>query len=360
MKKKCIFAREESRIVMRKYTVWVVLLAGLFAVQCTNNRVGPAEQSFTLDGVREIAVARFREYPQFDLGNPMDVIALGGGKVLVSDQAPLMLHYLDLTTGSDHAFLNQGRGPGELSLASTVEVQGDLLYAFSPNDRKIVCLRLDESQDFPLVSEIKTEVFSPKMAVDPKGGFVMSPTRGGLRFVHLDNQGNVTDTLGSFPQVEGEQEAINNNSLQSNFAFSPDGKYFCSPYLGMDCIEIYSHDFKSVTRLMGPEDFRPTVKKIVFQGGEAWTYGASPDKRVFSGVSTSDKGFIVIYIGQLRDSDESARRNTLLRFDWQGRCLARYVLPEDIYYYDIDWEQGKLIAISARPERTLVVADIDL
>lgn len=326
--------------------------------QCSET-VYEDEIPFSLENVSVKSIGPSHKIDGIFLGRPNAVEYLSSGKLLISEsRSAQLLMLMDPTTGDVVRFLNNGRGPQECQHVSNMAVAGHELYVYSQDRNSIFVygLQTDGAPVFDRDIHITQDNF--RVIPAPGKGYLGIPYYEG-RFFLYDENGMVTDTLGTFPHLEGDSKAKNNTAAQSMIAYSPDGKHFCSSYLSMDCIEIYPSDFSSVKRLLGPEPFSPTVKEVNLPGGV--TYVMTPAKSVYSTISTSNRGFIVGYKGQFdKRGEPPAAIRKLIYFDWKGNAVAQYDLPEDIVTFDINWEQGKLYAITAGLERTLTVADIDL
>lgn len=147
-------------------------------------------------------------------------------------------------------------------------------------------------------------------------------------------------------------------NVQSMVAASPDGKHICSAYQDIDCIEIYTDDFNSLIRLNGPD--RITQKLTVTETPIGPSASLKPSNNTFNSLSASEKGFIVGYIGKTPQEDNSTLIQDLLYFDWSGKCLKCFHLPEGVVYLDIDWENGRMFGVTGGDEPKLVTAKIDL
>ena len=337
----------------------VALFLLLFVGGCS--RGGDSAVAFTLDDVRTIPAESFQALDQIELGRPGRIVCWDENRVIVADRMlPSLLSLINIQTGEKRPFLKMGRGPGECLDVSCMVAQEDKLYAYSTSSKKIIVLRESDEADqvFSLVEEIPIKEACIRVIPTKDGGYIGTPNHDG-RFYLFSGNGTVVDTLGSFPPVEGEAAAINNIAFQSSFAFSPDGKQFCSAFSNMDFIEIYSVNFKKTNRLWGPEPFLPRAVRRERSG--LVSYAAEPHKQVYSAISATDKGFLVGYIGHLyTDRDDPARyAKDFLYFDWKGKLLARYTIPQELPFFDVDWENGRLFGVTNEAEPKLVLAELE-
>lgn len=221
---------------------------------------------------------------------------------------------------------------------------------------KVVVTSPKKGRVLALDHEVKIDGQYLRMIYSQPRGFIGTPLLEG-RFEIIDDNGIPQETFGSFPKLKGDNSLVSNSSAQSRMAVSPDGRYLCSSYLGIDCIEIYSKNFRSLKRLWGPGSITPSV--MVKGDGQARMTVLDPARRVFSALSASNDTFIVGYVGDMTGrSFSSAGILHLLLFDWEGNLLRQIDLPEEVSSFDIDWESGKVVAISKDDEPKILVAPI--
>ena len=341
----------------------VVIIAATFwgLLSGCNSRRGMSGEVFTLEDARTIQVEPFRVLDQTELGRPGAIICWDEDRVIVADRPlPSLLSLINVNTGEKRPFLKMGRGPGECLGASNLTEQNGKLYLHSIASKKMIVLQESKDTDsvFSLVEDIPVETECIRIIPTRQAGYIGTVRMGG-RFVLFSADGSVVDTLGTFPNVEGEEEAINNTALQSMLAFSPDGKYFCSAFTSMDFVEIYTNNFKTLKRLWGPEQTIPRVMRI--ESGGFIHNIHEPHKQVYGTISTSDQGFLVGYVGHLyKDRDDPSRcTKELFYFDWDGHFLARYLLPEEVAFFDVDWKNARMYGVTAGVEAKLVVAQLE-
>ncbi|MCR5277187.1 MAG: TolB-like 6-bladed beta-propeller domain-containing protein [Bacteroidales bacterium] len=349
--------RATSYIIKDAYRACLVflLIAGCKSVQDKDN------VPFSVEGVRTYSVESFQILEQFEIGKRGIVSYWSADEVIVADRVlPSQQSLFNLRTGETRHFLNLGRGPGECLDISNQTVQDGKLYIYSPSSRKVIVLQpsSEPDQDFSLVEEIEINVPCVRVIPTKNGAYLGTPLVDG-RFYLFDKAGQPIDTLGSFPVLDGDAVAINNNAFQSQVAFSPDGKYLCSAYHAMDFVEIYSDNFKKIKRLWGPDQFLPRAVREI-RDGYILDY-RDPQKQVYYMISTSNKGFLVGYVGHLyKDRNDPSRGTKELHyFDWNGNFLARYILPQEVAFFDVDWENGRMCGVTFEAEPKLVLAELE-
>ena len=60
-----------------------------------------------------------------------------------------------------------------------------------------------------------------------------------------------------------------------------------------------------------------------------------------------------------KDADFNRRISSVLSFDWSGRPLKRYVLPQEIFSFDVDWSTGRMYCLTNEAEPRIVWYDLD-
>lgn len=339
---------------MRVATLIVLFLVSLYS---DVHAIVPKNRTFSLDDFQRIDVPAFEVLP-VEILKPGKIKCLGGNRVLtVEKYAQEMVVFRDFKTGKTHKFVSKGRGPRECLNIRDITTYGDSVYFSSIDDRKILVFHLDAKKGIVYSHEYNYDPWCIRAIPLPSGGILCLPMIDG-RFIRII--GGKTENLGSFPPLKGAKVALNNISVQSMIAATSDGVHLCSAYQTIDCIEIYSNDFKSMLRLEGPAKYVAKVKVSETPAGTS--FSIEPTINTFNALSVSDKGFIVGYIGQLFKEGDEVPRNIgdLLYFDWEGNCLKRFHLPEEVVYLDIDWEEGRMIGVTGGDVPKLVSSKLDL
>ena len=252
------------------------------------------------------------------LASPSRIKFYNEKSVMIGEKrSRVILRLFDIETGICKDSITRGRGPGECLSAWDISVVDDgKIIIFDNLASKLLVFKPENDKFFSLVDEIALIGYDTHIIPFKESGYLALPYQGG-RFVKLSSQGIAEDTLGSFPPIKGANNAINNISAQSLSSFSPEGDYLCSTFLSMNYID-------------------------------------KPNKRVFSGLCTSDIGFIVGYERPSMKQQKKVGFNELLFFDWNGNCYKMIHLPIDIKLFDIDWNHRRLLAITSEEDPRLV------
>lgn len=315
---------------------------------------------FTLDNIKCEKLESFIPLEKVELGDPRRITFYNKNNVIITDRksrAAVVL--IDLQSGKVVDSLLRGRGPGECLRPYAVTVSGgDVYIDDSVMGQKVIVTHPHKGRVLSFDHETIMDGYYLGVAPLPKGGYIGLPNKGS-RFERIDEKGLPQGSFGSFPPIKGDKKSITNSAAQSRFAISPDGKHLCSSFLMMDYIEIYSDGFRSLVRLWGPEADVPNVRVSGdASAGMSWSV-LEPPKRVFSSVCASNEGFIVGYYGDMKDrSFAEAYTRYLLLFDWSGKCLKMIELPMEVLSFDIDWADGRIIALSKDADPKILVASI--
>ena len=355
MKKVRLFIKYPRRIFVK-----IVLAISIFLVFPVSSfcQRKPSSVKFSLaDGKRE-TMSAFTRLKGVELGSPVAIVSYDENHVLVVDRrAKAVLTLYDLRTGEKVDSLLRGRGPGECMNAFNVTVYHGKVYVDDLAwGGKVVVTSPKKGRIMALDHEVRIDGQYNRMIYSHSRGFIGTPALKG-RFEVIGDDGVPQDTFGSFPKLKGDNSLVSNSSAQSRMAVSPDGRYLCSSYMGIDCIEIYSNNFRSLLRLWGPGEIIPSAR--VKGDGKARMTVLEPAQRVFSSLSASNDAFMVGYVGDMTGrSFSSAGTLHLLLFDWEGNLLRQIDLPEEVASFDIDWQSGKMVAISKDDEPKILVAPI--
>ena len=336
------------------------VLVGFFFPVSSFCQKKPALTKFSLDDSKRVGMSAFTKLKGVELGSPVAIVSYDENHVLVVDRrAKAVLTLYDLRTGEKVDSIMRGRGPGECMNAFTVTVAQGKVYVDDISwGGKVVVTSPKKGRVLALDHEVKINGQYLRMIYSQPRGFIGTPLLEG-RFEIIDDNGIPQETFGSFPKLKGDNSLVSNSNAQSRMAVSPDGRYLCSSYLGIDCIEIYSKNFRSLKRLWGPGSITPSV--MVKGDGQARMTVLDPARRVFSALSASNDTFIVGYVGDMTGrSFSSAGILHLLLFDWEGNLLRQFDLPEEVSSFDIDWQSGKVVAISKDDEPKILVAPIPI
>lgn len=341
-----------ERLVVLAFSIFLVFPVSSF---CQKK---PALTKFSLDDSKRVGMSAFTKLKGVELGSPVAIVSYDENHVLVVDRrAKAVLTLYDLRTGEKVDSLLRGRGPGECMNAFTVTVSHGKVYVDDISwGGKVVVTSPKKGRVLALDHEVKIDGQYLRMIYSQPRGFIGTPLLEG-RFEIIDDNGIPQETFGSFPKLKGDNSLVSNSSAQSRMAVSPDGRYLCSSYLGIDCIEIYSKNFRSLKRLWGPGSITPSV--MVKGDGQARMTVLDPARRVFSALSASNDTFIVGYVGDMTGrSFSSAGILHLLLFDWEGNLLRQIDLPEEVSSFDIDWQSGKIVALSKDADPKILVASV--
>ena len=319
-------------------------LALIFVACCISN--GVVEEYFSLPDFDEKIIApEVVEFSPAVLDRYSSSLQVIGSSVFILSprSADKLVTCFDFETGDKEMFVSRGRGPQEILGIDDLCVTDDAFYIYDTNERKILRYARSVGNSLLFDSTLVLENYYLHVIPTPDGRFLGLPMNNG-RFSFISSDGDYMESRGSFLPVKGPRKAVNNRSLQTLVAFSPDGQHMCSAYKDADCIEFYDHDLNLTRRLMGPEGRIPEVVEVNRAGLHA--YASTPNYKEFMGICAMEEGVYVGYVGYERKKGDPDRGlNSILFFDWEGNCKIRYLLPFELDAFDIDAD-NRLVGVT--------------
>lgn len=266
----------------------------------------------------------------------------------------------NLNSGQSQVANYRGLGPFEINNVGSISVDscGRLIMA-GMFDGKLISATWNDSCGSNALIELLP---SPKedcmkiIAYTKSGYLGLSTPPHRRRILLLDSDGQIVDSLGSFPSVELPDSVYPTNfQFQSDFAFSPTHNKVVIVNKSWNEIGIYSiEESRDELSLSGP--VFPELKMKQFGMPGAMGQSPSPLWFLFSGVCATDKACAIGYIGVevKKDADFDRQINSILEFDWDGKPMRRFLLPHEAYAFDIDFSNNVIYSIENRPDPTLV------
>lgn len=265
----------------------------------------------------------------------------------------------NIVTGQHQIANRRGAGPLELHNVGSLSTnsKGDLIIT-GAFDQKIISAHWNPDGYEALTSLLYKPIDNHIRAVAGPGDSIValsSPTHRS-RILILDDTGNPSDSLGTYPKV-----SLPNSVYPTNYMFQAD--IACSQGKGKIVIankswnEITIHslkDKKDNITLSGPVFPELSIKS--YGGDMGIGYATSPLWFMFSGVNASDEAFHVGYIGvEVKSNDDFSRQiNSILEFDWNGKPQRRFILASEAMTFTVDNANNMLYTVEDRPDATLV------
>lgn len=344
------------------------ILSGLFVMacaSCSTHTPSPSSiqtVSYTTDAFEVIDLSQERsEEVSADsmlMGRPFEIRVVSDSLLAINDAgAEKLLWLLNPHTHAFSACVDRGEGPEEMLFISNLWMDGQTLCAGGMQDNKIVRFNFTSSPLAVVPQQVcRTSFPFIRAASWGEDGYLVVPmVHQSDRYYTIDSAGNVQDTVGVYPEVLMPEEIQPNNSMfQTRLAVSPDRSHLVSANQTWNTIEVYDATFQSTLLLKGPIEMETEVKKIESPIGVR--YGQKPGWNLFCGVSATDSGFWVGYIGMRLEKREDVSRgiSAILSFAWDGTPRRMYRLGEEVVAFDIDEQGNALYAIANRPDPTIV------
>lgn len=263
----------------------------------------------------------------------------------------------DAKTDSSLTVVARGGGPLEMLRVSSISRDANSnLWLVGLMDRKVMKAKYKDSNEAMSVElTFKLPEDCLRGVTDGKGGIIALPT--GLRqsrLITLDSNGQVTDSMGSYPNVEIPADVKPNNLIfQSDIAYSPATNKIALACMSWNYINIVDRETKKTIELMLPIDAPIAFER--FEMGGAVSYNPKPLWLMFSGVKVTPESFLVGYIGAKVESPEDFGKqvNSILEFDWSGKPLRMFKFANDVVTFSISGDGKTLYTVENNPDPVL-------
>lgn len=294
------------------------------------------------------------------LARPSRICAIGDGLIaFVENKKSELVWIVDTNTGKFTSCVHKGHGPNETNSISNMWMEGGDLWYASSNDVKIGCVSISKNP-LGVTSQTKVHLNFCSLRTISIGNneFLTQVLEENCRLLRVNDRSEVVDTVGIFPiEDSSEKFEINNAQFQSYIAASPNKQHVVQACITWNKIEIYDAKMSLSNILTGPIEIDSKVIERNLPVGVQWVQ--SPAWDMFRGLSASNEGFYVGYIGQKFNPDEAERGiNTIFFFNWNGDLTKKMILPFEIECFDIDYATNTLFAIVSDPEPHLIMTKI--
>lgn len=318
-------------------------------------------------------IFEFDDFNQIDLSSEGEVICddpdiLGivtnvkvlDDSIIAISQHSRQLHVIlyNINTGEWQTAIKKGEGPTDMLNVTSLSSDNDgQLWMSGLMDRKIMTAKWNNmGGDGVGEFRMKSPYDLLRGVSDGEGGVIGLPTSiSGLRMIHLDNNGVITDSLSQFPEtILPDSITPDNLIFQADLAFCPQKRKLAIANRSWNLIEIISlndHDYISLKAPIGDD-----IKILKSNRGNGISYNPSPLWFMFSHVSTCEQSFIVGYIGVKVEKDEDFDRqiSQLLEFDWDGKPLNQYLLNSEALAFDVDFKNHIIYTVENNPDPILM------
>lgn len=322
---------------------YFLALSLLLAVtSCQDSKVSKvAFGTFSVDDVptKETCVDTVKTGCEFV--NPLSIDVLGDSALLVFDDSrgDKLCHAVKYGDSLIMSFGEKGRAATEFIYpqGATMDNGGKFCYIYDYNKCTVVRFPMHgflaghgNADEFINMRKLYGE------GVDASSRFYRVLSLSGNRFIGFGNQpanriqvfdkSNVLSTYSDYPVLDENEE--NNWSLWGNkalFGVSPDERHIVVTTDIGAAFEVLS---------LSGNEVKPVLARGIYQPIYSLAKGAVPpcvvaNKETISGFSSlyvANDGFYAVLAGP------EYRYNEILKFGFDGNCLQRYRLPEDIDY----------------------------
>jgi len=352
------------KTINRSVYFTVLGLVFLFA-GCKNGEtdINPGTNAFVLDDFKTVDLAESAEVVVTDpdiVGIVKEVRVVNDSIIALSQvKSDINVILYNLNSDKYQVANRRGAGPLELTNVGTLSVNGngDLIMA-GVFDRKIISARWNPNGDDAL-TEFK---FSPDedylraVAGSCDNIIALSSPLHNKRLIVVDGNGQLVDSLGSFPSVSLPDSVMPTNFMfQADLAFSPKADKVAVSTMSWNEISICNLNDKDKEIILKGPVF-PELKIVSYGGSMGIGYSPSPLWFMFFGACASEDSFAVGFIGVEARTETDFNRgiNSILEFDWEGNPQRRFILPMEATAFDIDYSNNILYTIENLPDPTLV------
>lgn len=348
---------------MKRFLFAALLLS---LVGCSADKNYGEAKVFTLEDFKTIELkasdATFYQNDDLLMGNPSQIKYHPDGYILLADHKPEgLVTVIDLQSNMINHYVKKGRGPLEVANVKDLCIKDGDIWLSSPNDRKLLRLEnMHAQRSFSIKQEGKVEG-NVLHAVPYRESNILTMPLGSAtdRFHLLDADRKIIDTLGVMPSVDMSDLTLNNGIYQSSISLSPDSKNVVAACTMYEVIDIYDESMALRCSLRGPLGVNSAAVKEDIGYGYVITY--KPYWLTFSRVVSNNDCFWVGFIGTDIQKDEDLGQigiSKILSFDWDGKPLKAYNLPEKISTFDIDAKNKKLYCITKDAEPQIVIYNL--
>jgi len=265
----------------------------------------------------------------FYLGSPSRLICIEGDMLGLSEpMKEKQLTLLDLRRGTMQELVNQGRGPGEALVAWDLSYENGTIQVYDIAGGKVLSCGVPGDYAPSEIEETRlpTELVNSLRIVQTRSGYAaLSPPANGSRMILYNKELTQVREIPFPKEFTHGQFAPDNDMFQSLIAYSERADRIVTACQTAPYIEIYDSDGAMVHHIQGPFLFNGTIRDN------------EQTKYTFAGLSVSEEEFMLGYDGH-GYIDENSHIDDLLLFDFDGRPLKRYELPESWSMFDVDWK----------------------
>ena len=274
-------------------------------------------------------------------------------------------NFVDILTPEGNVIpcVKMGRGPGEILLAGSVQVQGDALYVYGLTEKKLLVLDLpgtiaareqvllEERQMGSGKQTVSDEMVMPvNLQLYKDRIYAVGLYGDGSLCAELSQDGAL---ISGIPGAEIEDSRVDDMArrvLNSGalLSISPDGSRIAAAYSMMAAMS-FADTRPELTMRWSKTFFQPSLR---FPNIEGAVVGFGKDNvTAFQGLQAFNDKVLALYSGKNRENvedDDPDHCRHLFVLDWDGKPLKSYELQEQIVSFYLDGED--LYGLSYYPE----------
>ena len=282
-----------------------------------------------------------------NLVDPTDIRVKNNVLFFTNNRADYFLHAYDLTTGELlFKCAQRGRGPGEMicTLDCNIDYDEKQVWLSDLNQKRINCYSFTSTEEgiAPLHKSFSSNdeyVQSCILVGDDRLYCHLIGSKDGVSNILMSRSGELIARVGKYPKTNKEIcYLIASNIFSCRMDCSVENKTIVKVYSESKRIELLDMDGNLKQTMVDDEYPLPF---FYAEGTELALYNTAI--KCFGDVVAGDDSFFVLYSGQ--NIMEPFNTNTLLEFDYNGKCLHNYKLGKKIKSMDIDFSTNKIYGL---------------
>ncbi len=277
-------------------------------------------------------------------------------------RSPKMITVLDLKSNGIQKLISKGKGPGEMLSAWGIEIQGNILFVFCSQLRKVIKLSPDAERKFQILDEYlldekQTSKFYP---LTGELSVCLSDIGDESRLVYLTKEGKLIKKFGDYPPLLNRNEVKPDNDIFASYISAiPNGSKFAVVCAYTDIIEIYDIENGLEKRIHGPLGINLEAHYVKVGPGRMTR--RVPAYLTYCMVDAGLNEFmtgLVSYKGEKNKGPQliEAYPKKILCFDWNGKPLRIFNLEFPIFTFDMDWKNKILYTVKCADESPEIVS----
>ena len=329
---------------MKKTGLLLIFIA--LITSCGNNNKIKQATTFNYDSFKETHTLKATQINHFEDLNEIHRVHIMDTFLVVTtspfSEQFVKVYTLDGKKVTD--LIPAGRGPNEMTQMPTIgySAKNDQFWVFDMSIKAVLIADSIHTIKDPKFRRIHLN--SPEIAthgfISDDCAIIVPAMSDSERFSVYDLNGKFIDTRGEYPDFELDR--LNTKRLQSDlwngyWDYDENSETIVIGTQVSDLISIYKKDGTLVKMLHGPDQRLPIYRASVDgSNGKHSTIG-HPDEgmNAYINIVCKDNKIWALYL-PYKFEDQKPEKCELYTFTMDGTPLERYILPENIHFFDVD------------------------